>query len=108
MPGATLQQPVMKGGITQLLHLLFDARRRVRKPRSAGSAAACADFPEAVEGVHQGGTGVSNRYHVSADTVGAGWRRDFTKPLSISSLSSMDGHVERKHTVKHFNSDNSH
>lgn len=38
-------------------------------------ASSCTDVPEAVAGgVHQGGAGVSDRYHVSTETVGA-WRR---------------------------------
>lgn len=54
-------------------------KRKAGKPTRAWPAAACTDVPEAAAGgVHQGGAGVSDRYHVSTETIGAGRRRGAT------------------------------
>lgn len=69
----------MRGGIAKVLHVLSAVKRRAGKPRRAGPAAACTDVPEdAAGGVHQGGAGVSDRYHVSTETIGACRRREAT------------------------------
>lgn len=61
----------MRGGVTKLLHLLSAAKTRVGKPRRAGPAAACSDVPEAAAGgVHRGGAGVSDIFHVSTESRG--------------------------------------
>lgn len=93
--GATLQQPLMRAGITKLLHVSCE-EQRLENPEEP--AAARGDVPEAAAwGAHQGGAGVCDRHHVSTETIGAGRRRGATSLLLFQSRP--DRRVESKHTI---------